>query len=203
MTTDPTGVRQFLYYDAMGRKTAQVDGTGTLTEFVYNGTGDLIETIQYAGAVDTSSLVDESGEFIEVVETLWVYCRIGADHAGFPFPEPSDTGNDNAKHKKIVTDAYDVRNANDELSGDLIKAKLANWAEWEELTNVCAFDCGYNAAWAARDMDKTELDPEAYRMGYRQTERRMKSQMNRVRRYNKIWGRPEMENLQLQRGGGC
>ncbi|MWL90506.1 LysM peptidoglycan-binding domain-containing protein [Cupriavidus sp. SW-Y-13] len=61
MTQDPTGVRRWVLYDDAGRKSAEVDGNGTLTEFVYNKTGQLSETIVYANAVVTSQLVDAQG----------------------------------------------------------------------------------------------------------------------------------------------
>ena len=35
MTQDPTGVRQWTVYDDIGRKTADVDATGRLTEYAY------------------------------------------------------------------------------------------------------------------------------------------------------------------------
>ena len=48
IVTDPTGVRQFFFYDEADRKVGQVDGDGTLTEFVYNKASQLIKTIQYS-----------------------------------------------------------------------------------------------------------------------------------------------------------
>ncbi|WP_454056445.1 LysM peptidoglycan-binding domain-containing protein [Cupriavidus sp. Marseille-Q8015] len=61
MTQDPTGVRRWVLYDDAGRRSAEIDGTGTLTEFVYNKAGQLTETIVYATAVATSQLVDGQG----------------------------------------------------------------------------------------------------------------------------------------------
>ncbi len=61
MTTDPTGVRRWMLYDAAGRKVADIDGTGALTEYVYNGNGQLTQTIGYATPVDISTLVDANG----------------------------------------------------------------------------------------------------------------------------------------------
>lgn len=61
MTTDPTGVRHWMLYDAAGRKTADVDGNGSLTEYSYNRNGALTRSTAYATAVDTARLVDASG----------------------------------------------------------------------------------------------------------------------------------------------
>ena len=36
MTQDPTGVRQWMVYDDVGRKVADVDATGRLTEYAYD-----------------------------------------------------------------------------------------------------------------------------------------------------------------------
>ncbi len=62
--TDPTGVRQFFFYDEADRKVGQVDGDGTLTEFVYDKASQLIKTIQYSvllSGTRLASLVDGSG----------------------------------------------------------------------------------------------------------------------------------------------
>lgn len=64
IVTDPTGVRQFFFYDEAGRKTAEVDGDGTLTEFVFNRADDVVKTVRYAvllNAATLASLVDASG----------------------------------------------------------------------------------------------------------------------------------------------
>ena len=61
MTQDSTGVRHWSLYDDAGRKNADIDGNGTLTEYVYNRTGQLTETIVYATAVPISQLVDAQG----------------------------------------------------------------------------------------------------------------------------------------------
>lgn len=64
IVTDPTGVRQFFFYDEAGRKRGFVDGNGTLTEYIYNKANAVIKTVQYAKLVDATtlaSLVDASG----------------------------------------------------------------------------------------------------------------------------------------------
>jgi YD repeat-containing protein len=61
MTQDATGVRLWLLYDDIGRKVADVDSTGTLTEYSYDKNDRLTRSIVYATAVNTSTLVDASG----------------------------------------------------------------------------------------------------------------------------------------------
>ena len=61
MTQDPTGVRRWMLYDDDGRKVADVDATGTLTEYAYNKSDRLTSTVVYATAVDTGLLVDAAG----------------------------------------------------------------------------------------------------------------------------------------------
>ena len=62
MTTDPTGVRQWMLYDEAGRKVADIDGNGSLVEYVYNRSGLLTRTTAYATAVSTAALVDGNGK---------------------------------------------------------------------------------------------------------------------------------------------
>ncbi|WP_043819584.1 Ig-like domain repeat protein, partial [Delftia sp. RIT313] len=50
-TQDATGVRQWNVYDDAGRKVAEVDGTGAATEYRYNASGQLVQTIAYAKAL--------------------------------------------------------------------------------------------------------------------------------------------------------
>jgi YD repeat-containing protein len=67
--TDPTLVKQFLFYDEAGRKVAQVDGDGSLTELVYDRASSLIKTIKYSGrlsAANLAALVDASGNPVDV-----------------------------------------------------------------------------------------------------------------------------------------
>jgi len=61
MTQDPTGARAWMFYDEVGRKVADIDGTGSLTEYVYNNDNLLCQTLEYEVAVDTSLLVDGVG----------------------------------------------------------------------------------------------------------------------------------------------
>jgi YD repeat-containing protein len=50
VVTDPTGVRNWFFYDAAGRQSGQVDGDGSLTEYRYDGSGLLLQTRRYAQA---------------------------------------------------------------------------------------------------------------------------------------------------------
>ena len=61
MTQDATGVRQWMYYDEIGRKVGDVDAAGMLTEYAYDKTDCLTRTVVHTVAVDTVALVDESG----------------------------------------------------------------------------------------------------------------------------------------------
>ena len=61
MTQDATGVRQWMLYDDIGRKVADVDATGTLTEYSYDRGDRLTRTVVYANAVDVGVLVDGGG----------------------------------------------------------------------------------------------------------------------------------------------
>ncbi len=56
MVTDPTGQRAYQLYDEAGRRIAQVDSDGTLTELIYNRASQLIKTIQYADRLSTTAM---------------------------------------------------------------------------------------------------------------------------------------------------
>lgn len=58
--TSPIGVTNHVVYDAAGRKQFDVDGDGTLTEYVYDGASNLVKTVQYAEHANTALLVDGS-----------------------------------------------------------------------------------------------------------------------------------------------
>jgi YD repeat-containing protein len=62
MTQDPTGVRSWRLYDEAGRQVADIDGTGSLTEYVYNASNQRTQSIAYANAVNTALLVDANGQ---------------------------------------------------------------------------------------------------------------------------------------------
>lgn len=51
MVEDPTGVRSWLLYDEAGRKTAEVDGTGRMTEYTYNRADQVVRTVAWGSAV--------------------------------------------------------------------------------------------------------------------------------------------------------
>jgi len=64
MVTDPIGNRSYKLYDAAGRKVADIDSDGDLTEYVYDNENNLVETIGYGTALSASTLatlVDSSG----------------------------------------------------------------------------------------------------------------------------------------------
>jgi YD repeat-containing protein len=62
MTQDATGVRAWMLYDAAGRKVADIDGNGSLTEYVYNQNNQITQTIAYATAVNVATLVNGGGQ---------------------------------------------------------------------------------------------------------------------------------------------
>ncbi|MGM9516929.1 hypothetical protein ACS5PK_21975, partial [Roseateles sp. DB2] len=62
MTQSATGARQWYFYDEAGRKVANVNALGLLTEFVYNKAGQLLQTVDYATQVDLTRLVDARGQ---------------------------------------------------------------------------------------------------------------------------------------------
>jgi|GEM_PF-1136118 len=66
--TDPTGVSRHVVYDDAGRKIFDVDGDGSLTEYVYDHQSNLIETIQYAALADTDLLTDVAGDPLDGVD---------------------------------------------------------------------------------------------------------------------------------------
>ncbi|MES2939285.1 MAG: hypothetical protein V4864_16480, partial [Pseudomonadota bacterium] len=61
MTQDPTGVRHWMLYDEAGRKVADIDGNGSLSEYRYNANNLVTHSIAYATAVNVATLVDGAG----------------------------------------------------------------------------------------------------------------------------------------------
>lgn len=61
MVSDPAGQRLHHLYDAAGRKIAEIDADGTLTEFVYGRTSQIVKTIRYAVRLDPATLIDAGG----------------------------------------------------------------------------------------------------------------------------------------------
>ncbi|RYF36987.1 MAG: RHS repeat protein, partial [Comamonadaceae bacterium] len=55
MTQDPAGVRRWLLYDTLGRQTGEVDGSGSLTESVFDKSGLVTKTIAYATPVNLAA----------------------------------------------------------------------------------------------------------------------------------------------------
>ncbi|MES2349588.1 MAG: hypothetical protein V4641_18655, partial [Pseudomonadota bacterium] len=62
MSTDATGRKTYWLYDAGGRKIAQIEQNGALTEYKYNLNDQLVKTTRYATAVNTNLLVDAQGK---------------------------------------------------------------------------------------------------------------------------------------------
>ncbi|WP_048438362.1 LysM peptidoglycan-binding domain-containing protein [Caenimonas sp. SL110] len=64
MTTDETGVRSFILYDAQGRQQATIDGDGSFTEYFYDRADRLTRSLTYSTAAVLSRLVDASGNWL-------------------------------------------------------------------------------------------------------------------------------------------
>jgi YD repeat-containing protein len=62
MTQDPTGVRSWILYDEAGRKAADIDGNGTMTEYAYNLAGQQTLAITRGNAVDVNLLAGADGQ---------------------------------------------------------------------------------------------------------------------------------------------
>lgn len=56
MKQDPTGVKQYCLYDEAGRKVAEVDGTGSLIEYVYDANNNLVRQVRYNTPVSSANL---------------------------------------------------------------------------------------------------------------------------------------------------
>src|SRR5437868_5494814 len=64
MTVDPTGRRQYLMYDSVGRKIADIDADGSVIEYRYDANDNLTSTTRYATRLNSTqlaSLVDSYG----------------------------------------------------------------------------------------------------------------------------------------------
>lgn len=62
MSTGPEGQRHWFLHDAAGRKSAEIDSEGTLTEFKYNRNNQVTQTIVYANRVNVTTLTDANGQ---------------------------------------------------------------------------------------------------------------------------------------------
>lgn len=67
MVQDATGVRSYVLYDEAGRVSAQVNGLGAVTEFVYNAAGQRIQEKRYATLIDTTGGYDGTTVFFTQV----------------------------------------------------------------------------------------------------------------------------------------
>lgn len=67
MVQDATGVRSYVLYDEAGRISAQINGLGAVTEFVYNASGQRIQEKRYATLIDTTGGYDGTTVFVTQV----------------------------------------------------------------------------------------------------------------------------------------
>ncbi|TFY97069.1 LysM peptidoglycan-binding domain-containing protein [Ramlibacter humi] len=82
MTQDPTGVRHWMLYDEAGRKTADIDGNGSMTEYTYDRAGLLVRQVAWGTAVSTAGLVDAGGLPVTTVTAASLRPAAGAGDAG-------------------------------------------------------------------------------------------------------------------------
>lgn len=61
MSTDAAGRKTYWLYDEAGRRVAQIDHTGLLTEYTYSKTNQQTKVTRYATAVNTTGLIDAQG----------------------------------------------------------------------------------------------------------------------------------------------
>jgi YD repeat-containing protein len=71
MVEGPTGQRSFVLYDEAGRKVGEVDAAGRLTEYVYDASSRVTQTIGYATPVDTSKLITGGAGSVTFGSTVW------------------------------------------------------------------------------------------------------------------------------------
>ena len=55
-TIDPTGRRNHMMYDSVGRKIADIDADGSVTEYRYDGSDNLTSTTRYANRLTSGQL---------------------------------------------------------------------------------------------------------------------------------------------------
>lgn len=112
-TQDPTGVCQWVLYDSAGRKAADIDGNGSMTEYKYDRSDRLVGTIRYGNRVAAALLFDATGA---PATTLTLSVRPAAssadvktwrtyDAAGRPVREAHTVGTANAV--AVVETRYD------------------------------------------------------------------------------------------------
>ncbi len=77
MVQDATGVRSYVLYDEAGRVSAQINGLGAVTEFVYNASGQRIQEKRYATLIDTTGGYD--GTTVLVTQVTQVRPPANAD----------------------------------------------------------------------------------------------------------------------------
>ena len=61
MVQGPDGNRHYAFHDALGRKIAEVDGDGSLTEYRYDGNGLVVQRIRHREALSVSALLASTG----------------------------------------------------------------------------------------------------------------------------------------------
>ncbi|OEZ63501.1 DUF4214 domain-containing protein [Duganella sp. HH105] len=61
-STDPSGKNTYWLYDTLGRKAAQIEHNGVMTEYTYNKLNQLTKATRYATTIDPGLLTDAQGK---------------------------------------------------------------------------------------------------------------------------------------------
>lgn len=56
MVEDRTGARRWMFYDPAGRKVADVDALGQVTEYAYDAAGRLVQSIAHSNVLSAATL---------------------------------------------------------------------------------------------------------------------------------------------------
>jgi hypothetical protein len=91
-----------------------------------------------AGSASCAGLKRE--EFLPVVAVLWDYFQKGVEAAKAVVPT------DATDLKALLLGAYETENQGKKKSGNLTAERIKKWpADYEHVTNYCAFRCGVHA----------------------------------------------------------
>jgi YD repeat-containing protein len=97
------GQSQFFVYNAAGRKIADLDSDGSLTEYLYNADDQIIKTIRYATLARISLLADAQGNPLEVEIGNLRPAANKADQVSFNFYDSANQLSDTVDASGAVT----------------------------------------------------------------------------------------------------
>lgn len=133
----------------------------------------------YAKAIIKFPKIDEC-LFKAVAKMLWEFLEVGAEARGLKIQDDNDI------RRALANSAYVQLNRDALQAGDLISSSIANWDQgpmpnWKYVQSAtlgCAYLCGFYSAEAAI-FAETEIDSDAYTLGYRRTEQQMTQVLER------------------------